>query len=56
MIVTILPKSRLRLIDCAQAAQQAGQRLYQNGKALVAAPATPGPGWHRVGILVKAVA
>jgi hypothetical protein len=52
MIITILPRSRLRLIDAATAAAEAGQRLYSNGRALVAAPRKPGPDWHRVGVHV----
>ncbi len=56
MIITFLPKSRLRLLDCAQAAQAAGQRLYHNGRALVAAPAKPGPGWRRIGIIIREAA
>ena len=52
MIVTILPRSHLRLIDCAQAALAAGCLLYQNGRALVAAPRKPGPNWYRVGVRV----
>lgn len=55
-IVTILPRSRLRLIDCAEAAHQAGQRLWWNGKALVAAPNRPAAGWHRIGIIRRAAA
>ncbi len=53
MIITYLPRSRLRLIDCAEVAAACGQRLYQNGRALVAATAKPGPGWVRVGIMRK---
>jgi len=56
MIVTVLPKSRLKLFDCADAARKAGQNLYQNGRALVAARANPGRGWHRVGVIVKVAA
>lgn len=52
MIITILPRSRLRLIDAANAAAEAGQRLYSNGRALVAAARKPGPDWHRVGVHV----
>jgi hypothetical protein len=53
-IITIIPRSRLRLIDCADASQAAGQHLWWNGKALVAAPARPAAGWHRLGILRRA--
>lgn len=56
MIVTVLPKSRLKLFDCADAARKAGQHLYQNGRALVAAKANPGYGWHRVGIIKRVAA
>lgn len=54
MIITFLPPTKLRLIDAAHAASQAGQRLYTNGRVLVAAPRKPGPGWHRVGVRVAA--
>ena len=50
-IVTFLPPSKLRLIDAAQAAAAAGQLLYSNGRALVAAARKPGPTWHRVGVV-----
>lgn len=53
-IITILPRSRLKLADCAEAAMTVGQKLWWNGKALVAAPQKPGAGWHRIGILRKA--
>ena len=49
-IITILPRSKLRLIDCARAALAAGQQLYCNGHVLVSAPRKPGPDWWRVGI------
>lgn len=51
MIVTVLPKSRLKLFDCADAARKDGQHLYQNGRALVAAKSNPGPGWYRLGVI-----
>jgi hypothetical protein len=51
-IVTILPASRLRLIDCARAALLAGCRLWSNGRALAAAPHRPAAGWHRVGVRI----
>lgn len=51
-IVTYLPRSHVRLIDAAQAAIAAGCRLYHNGRALVASPRKPGPGWFRVGVRV----
>lgn len=51
-IITILPRSRLlHLSDCADAARLAGQSLWWNGKALVAARRQPSPAWHRLGIL-----
>jgi hypothetical protein len=50
-IVTFLPPSKLRLVDAAEAALAAGQLLYQNGRALVAASRKPGPSWHRVGVI-----
>ena len=53
MIVTILPRSRLRFIDCARAAVAAGQQLYSNGRALVSAPRKPGPDWFRVGVRIR---
>lgn len=49
-VVTILPRSRLRLVDAAEAAFTAGQRLYFNGRALVVSARKPGPGWTRVGV------
>jgi len=53
MIVTILPpKSHLRLRDLAEAATQAGQALWQNGRAVVACAARPGPRWHRLAVRV----
>ena len=51
-LITFLPRSRLRLIDAATAAVAAGCCLYHNGRALVAAPRKPGPGWFRVGVRV----
>ena len=56
MIITLLPRSRLRLADCAQAAAQAGQYLWWNGRALVAAPRKPGAGWYRMGVLRRMAA
>ena len=53
MIITILPASRLRLKDMADAAQAAGQLLWQNGRAVVACVAKPGPRWHRIGIVQR---
>ncbi len=53
-VVTILPRSRLKLADCAEAACAAGQKLWWNGKALVAAPHRPAAGWHRIGIIRRA--
>ncbi len=50
-IVTFLPPSKLRLIDAVEAAMAAGQLLYSNGRALVAAARKPGPTWHRVGVV-----
>ena len=51
-VITFLPRSRLRLIDAATAALSVGCTLYQNGRALVAAPRKPGPGWFRVGVRI----
>lgn len=56
MVITFLPPNKLRLIDAAQAAVNSGQRLYTNGRALVAAPRKPGADWHRVGVCVKEAA
>ncbi len=53
MTITLLPRSRLRLIDCAHAAIAAGEQLYSNGRALVRAAARPGPRWHRVSIGIR---
>lgn len=53
MIITVLPRNRLKLSDCAEAARLCGQRLYQNGRALVAAKSSPGPGWHRLGVIYR---
>lgn len=50
-VITILPRSRLKLSDCAEAACAAGQKLWWNGRALVAATQRPAQGWHRIGIL-----
>ncbi len=50
-VVTILPRSRIKLSDCAEAARIAGQNLWWNGRALCAARQRPGAGWHRMGIL-----
>ena len=52
-VVTILPRSKLRIIDCARAAVAAGQQLYSNGKVLVSAPRKPGADWFRVGVQIK---
>lgn len=52
MIITMIPRSKARVIDCAQAAYAVGNRLYHNGRVLVAAPRKPGPGWFRVGVRV----
>lgn len=55
-VITILPKSRLRLRDMAEAAAQAGQSLWQNGRAIVACAVKPGPAWHRIGIVYREAA
>ncbi len=52
MVITLLPASRLRLIDAARAAVQAGCVLWCNGRALAAAPQRPGAHWHRVGVRI----
>lgn len=51
-IITYLPRSSVRMLDAAKAAVADGCRLYHNGRALVAAPRKPGPGWFRVGVRV----
>ena len=51
-IVTYLPRSRVRLLDAAQAAIAASCTLYHNGRVLISAPRKPGPGWFRVGVRV----
>lgn len=56
MVITFLPPTKLRLRDAAEAAMQTGQRLYTNGRALVAAPRKPSADWHRVGVRVKEAA
>lgn len=50
-VITILPRGKLRLIDCIDAAHDAGQQVYQRRGVLVAAKSKPGASWHRLGIL-----
>jgi hypothetical protein len=52
-VVTMLPRSHVRLVDAAEVAFAAGQCLYFNGRALVASARKPGAGWTRVGISRK---
>ena len=40
-----------QVIDAVEAAMAAGQLLYSNGRAMVAAARKPGPTWHRVGVV-----
>lgn len=48
-VITFIPRSRDRLSEVAAVTAEAGQRLYFNGRALVAAPRKPGAAWTRVG-------
>lgn len=52
MLITLLPPSRMRMIDAAQAAAANGSRLWTDGRTLVSAPRAPGPDWHRVGVRI----
>lgn len=52
-VITFLPRSRARFFDVAQAVHAAGQRLWHNGRVLVAAPHKPGAGWFRVGVKMR---
>lgn len=56
MVITLLPPSKRPMRDAAEAAIQAGQHLYTNGRALVSAPRKPGADWHRIGVKIKEAA
>jgi hypothetical protein len=49
-VLTLLPRSKMRLAEAAGAAFAAGRQLYFNGRTLVSAARHPGAGWSRVGV------
>jgi len=55
-VYTLIPRTKMPFYVVADVVEKAGQRLYFNGKTILAAPHHPGAGWHRIGIMKRAAA